>query len=72
MQQPQVREVTVYADIGEVRTETRVAVCNQLLKPQSSLNQPANHPLPRGHDWTPAQVQAFLHELANAHCLTFR
>jgi hypothetical protein len=31
MQQPQVREVTVYADIGEVRTEIRVAVCNQLL-----------------------------------------
>jgi hypothetical protein len=31
MQQPQVGEVTVYADIGEVRLETRVAVCNQLL-----------------------------------------
>jgi hypothetical protein len=28
MQQPQ---VTVYADIGEVRTETRAAACNQLL-----------------------------------------
>ena len=31
MQQPQVREVTVYADIGEVRMETRAAECNQLL-----------------------------------------
>jgi hypothetical protein len=31
MQQPQVRELTVYADIGEVRMETRAAVCNQLL-----------------------------------------
>jgi hypothetical protein len=28
MQQPQ---VTVYADIGEVRTETRAAECNQLV-----------------------------------------
>jgi hypothetical protein len=28
MQQPQ---VTVYADIAEVRTETRAAACNQLL-----------------------------------------
>ena len=28
MQQPQ---LTTYADIGEVRMETRVAVCNQLL-----------------------------------------
>jgi hypothetical protein len=26
----------------------------------------------RGHDWTPAQVQVFLQELASAHCLTFR
>jgi hypothetical protein len=25
-----------------------------------------------GHDWIPAQVQAFLKELASAHCLTFR
>jgi hypothetical protein len=25
-----------------------------------------------GHDWTQAQVQAFLHELATARCLTFR
>jgi hypothetical protein len=25
-----------------------------------------------GHDWTQAQVQAFLHELATACCLTFR
>jgi hypothetical protein len=31
MQQPPVREVTTYADIGEVRMEVRVAVCNQLL-----------------------------------------
>jgi hypothetical protein len=31
MQQPQVREVTVYADIGEVRTVTGAAACNQLL-----------------------------------------
>jgi hypothetical protein len=28
MQQPQ---ITVYADIGEVRLETRAATCNQLL-----------------------------------------
>jgi hypothetical protein len=25
-----------------------------------------------GHDWTTKQVQAFLQELATAHCLTFR
>jgi hypothetical protein len=31
MQQPQAREVTLYADIGEVRMETRAAACNQLL-----------------------------------------
>jgi hypothetical protein len=31
MQQPPVREVTEYADIGEVRMEVRAAVCNQLL-----------------------------------------
>jgi hypothetical protein len=31
MQQPQVREVTLYADISEVRMETRAAACNQLL-----------------------------------------
>jgi hypothetical protein len=31
MQQPQAREVTLYADIGEVRMETRAAGCNQLL-----------------------------------------
>jgi hypothetical protein len=31
MQQPHLREVTVYADIGEVRMETRAALCNQLL-----------------------------------------
>jgi hypothetical protein len=31
MQQPHVRELTVYADIGEVRMETRAAACNQLL-----------------------------------------
>jgi hypothetical protein len=31
MQQPHEREVTVYGDIGEVRTETRAAACNQLL-----------------------------------------
>jgi hypothetical protein len=31
MQQPHVREVTLYADIGEVRMETRAAACNQLL-----------------------------------------
>jgi hypothetical protein len=31
MQQPQEREVTVYADIGEVRTVTGTAACNQLL-----------------------------------------
>jgi hypothetical protein len=24
------------------------------------------------HDWTPEQVQAFLQELATAHCVTFR
>ena len=24
-----------------------------------------------GHDWTPAQVQTFLQELATAHCVTF-
>ena len=31
MQHPHVREVTLYADIGEVKVETRAAVCNQLL-----------------------------------------
>ena len=31
MQQPHLREVTVYADITEVRLETRAASCNQLL-----------------------------------------
>jgi hypothetical protein len=31
MQQPHVREVTLYADISEVRMETRAAACNQLL-----------------------------------------
>ena len=31
MQQPQAGEVTLYADISEVRMETRVAACNQLL-----------------------------------------
>jgi hypothetical protein len=31
MQQPPVRELTLYADIGEVRMETRAAACNQLL-----------------------------------------
>jgi hypothetical protein len=31
MQQPHEREVTVYADIAEVRMETRAAMCNQLL-----------------------------------------
>ena len=31
MQQPQAREVTLYADISEVRMETRAAACNQLL-----------------------------------------
>jgi hypothetical protein len=30
MQQPHLREVTVYADIAEVRMETRAASCNQL------------------------------------------
>jgi hypothetical protein len=25
-----------------------------------------------GHDWTPAQAQASLHELATARCLAFR
>jgi hypothetical protein len=30
MQQPQAREATLYADIGEVRMETRAAGCNQL------------------------------------------
>jgi hypothetical protein len=25
-----------------------------------------------GHDWTPAQVQVFLQELATARCLAFR
>jgi hypothetical protein len=31
MQQPPIGEVTIYADIVEVRTETRAAACNQLL-----------------------------------------
>ena len=31
MQQPPVRKVREYADIGEVRMEVRAAVCNQLL-----------------------------------------
>jgi hypothetical protein len=31
MQQPHEREVTVYADITEVRIETRVADCKKLL-----------------------------------------
>jgi hypothetical protein len=31
MQQPHVREVTLYAYISEVRTATRAAACNQLL-----------------------------------------
>jgi hypothetical protein len=31
MQQPHEREVTVYADITEVRQETRVAECQKLL-----------------------------------------
>jgi hypothetical protein len=31
MQQPHTGEVSVYADITEVRTETRAAACNQLL-----------------------------------------
>ena len=31
MPQPQVREVTLYADIGEVRMEVQTANCNWLL-----------------------------------------
>jgi hypothetical protein len=31
MQQSHMREMTVYADIGEVRMEVRAAACNQLL-----------------------------------------
>jgi hypothetical protein len=31
MQQPHEREVTVYADVGEVRMEVQAASCNQLL-----------------------------------------
>jgi hypothetical protein len=31
MQQPPAREMSVYADIAEVKMETRAAVCNQLL-----------------------------------------
>jgi hypothetical protein len=31
MPQPQVREVTLYADIGEVRIEVQTANCNRLL-----------------------------------------
>jgi hypothetical protein len=31
MQQPRLGEITVYADIDEVRMETRAATCNQLL-----------------------------------------
>jgi hypothetical protein len=31
MQQPPVREMSLYADISEVRMETRAAACNQLL-----------------------------------------
>jgi hypothetical protein len=31
MQQPRLGEVMIYADITEVRQETRVAACNQLL-----------------------------------------
>ena len=31
MQQPHVRDVTLYADIGEVRMETRAAECKKLL-----------------------------------------
>ena len=31
MQQSYMREMTVYADIGEVRMEVRAAECNQLL-----------------------------------------
>jgi hypothetical protein len=31
MQQPPIGEVTIYADIAEVRMETRVASCNQLI-----------------------------------------
>jgi hypothetical protein len=31
MQQPHVREVSVYADIAEVRMETRAADCKKLL-----------------------------------------
>jgi hypothetical protein len=31
MQQPHEREVTVYADIAEVRMEVRAVTCNQLL-----------------------------------------
>jgi hypothetical protein len=31
MQQPPVRDATLYADIGEVRMDTRAAACNQLL-----------------------------------------
>jgi hypothetical protein len=31
MQQPQAGEVTLYADISEVKMETRAAACNQLL-----------------------------------------
>jgi hypothetical protein len=31
MQQPRLGEITVYADIGEVRMETRAAACKKLL-----------------------------------------
>jgi hypothetical protein len=31
MQQPHLGEVTIYADITEVRMETRAVTCNQLL-----------------------------------------
>jgi hypothetical protein len=30
------------------------------------------HITQRGHDWTPAQVQTFLQELATARCVAFR
>jgi hypothetical protein len=30
MQQPHVREMSLYADIGEVKMETRAAACTQL------------------------------------------
>jgi len=57
MQQPQLGDVTIYADITEVRQETRVAACKKLLEdgwvllgvyPLTSVGKPPQRKSRRG------------------------